>query len=66
MEAMVDCQNAALEELRLTNSELFDAAVQPDEELLPFKISALTETPPIKNFEAVDGKYTDVSRKWRP
>ncbi|OQR70366.1 39S ribosomal protein L40 [Tropilaelaps mercedesae] len=66
VQAMIDCQIIALEELRLTNSTLYDAAVQPDEQLLPIKFRALTETPPIDNYNVPDGKYIDVSKNWRP
>lgn len=66
IEAMVACQKSALEELRLTDSQLYNAAIEPDQKLLPYKFVTLTETPAIENYEVPDGKYVDVTKKWRP
>ncbi|XP_022706185.1 39S ribosomal protein L40, mitochondrial-like [Varroa jacobsoni] len=66
IQAMVECQCKALEELRFASPTLYQAAVQPDEQLLPVKFLVLTETPAIKNYDVPDGKYIDVSKKWRP
>lgn len=63
---MVACQKSALEELRLTDSQLYNAAIEPDQKLLPYKFVTLTETPAIENYEVPDGKYVDVTKKWRP
>lgn len=37
---------------------------QPDFQLLPFVSDGPCRTPPIENYEAPDGDYLDVSRKW--
>lgn len=47
-----DSQTKALEELRLESEELYQAAIQPDENLLPIKIQGPVNTPPIKNYES--------------
>ncbi|XP_003744363.1 39S ribosomal protein L40, mitochondrial [Galendromus occidentalis] len=64
--AMLHCQNAALEDLKEADPGLYDAAMQPDLSLIPFKIDAVTETPPLKNYQPPDGKYTETTKKWRP
>ncbi|XKL63177.1 hypothetical protein PGB90_005541 [Kerria lacca] len=59
-------QSHALDELKKESSELYEEAIKIDETLLPFTAEGPTETPPIKNYEIVDGEYIDVSRKWDP
>lgn len=63
---MLNCQNSALEELRKVDKRLYDAAMQPDTELIPFKSEAVTRTPPLKDYQPPDGKYTETTKKWRP
>lgn len=43
-------QTKALAELRLESEELYQAAIQPDETLLPITIKGPAHTPPIKNY----------------
>lgn len=45
-------QSKALEELRLESEELYQAAIQPDETMLPITIKGPVNTPPIKNYES--------------
>ena len=45
-------QNKALEELRLESEELYQAAIQPDENLVTLNIKGPVNTPPIKNYES--------------
>lgn len=44
-------QQRALNELRAESEELYQAAVQPDEILLPITVKGPTYTPPIKNYD---------------
>lgn len=66
IERVVAAQSKALEELHMESPELYKAAIQPDEDLLPFCLKAIVETPPIKGYEAPDGLYEDTTKKWRP
>lgn len=65
MEAIEDAlkaQTEALNELKLESEELYRAALEPDPLLLPFTREGPTYTPPIPEYEAPDGKYTDITR----
>lgn len=44
-------QEKALNELRAESEELYQAAIQPDEFLLPITIKGPAYTPPIKNYD---------------
>lgn len=44
-------QERALNELRAESEVLYQAAIQPDEILLPITIKGPTYTPPIKNYD---------------
>lgn len=44
-------QEKALDELRAESEELYQAAIQPDELLLPITIKGPAYTPPIKNYD---------------
>ncbi|XP_031618563.1 39S ribosomal protein L40, mitochondrial [Contarinia nasturtii] len=59
-----ESQNKALQELRLESEVLYQAAIQPDENLLPVTLKGPVNTPPIKNYDSPDGEYKDVSKKW--
>lgn len=48
---IVRSQQKALTELRLESEELYQAAIQPDELLLPITLKGPVHTPPIKNYE---------------
>lgn len=61
---MVMAQQWALDELKKESEELYQAAIQLDETLIPFKSKGPVETPPIENYESPDGEYIDISRKW--
>ncbi|XP_059616344.1 large ribosomal subunit protein mL40 [Phlebotomus argentipes] len=64
IDRMVQAQTKALDELKLESEELYEAAIQPDAQILPFKSRVLVSTPPIENYESPDGEYVDVSKKW--
>ncbi|CAN7980509.1 unnamed protein product [Ixodes pacificus] len=66
VERVVAAQQKALDMLQEESPELYQAAVQVDEGLLPFKLKAVVSTPPLKNYEVPDGKYVDTTKKWRP
>lgn len=64
IDALVQAQTKALDELRLESEELYQAAVQPDPSMLPFKAKMIVHTPPIKDYESPDGEFVDISKKW--
>lgn len=64
IDRVIQAQTKALDELRLESEELYEAAIQPDATLLPFKARTIYHTPPIENYESPDGEYVDISKKW--
>lgn len=61
VESALEAQREALEELRLSSHELYQAALKPDFSLFPFTHKGPTHTPPKPKYEAPDGKYHDVT-----
>ncbi|XP_022913089.1 large ribosomal subunit protein mL40 [Onthophagus taurus] len=57
-------QQKALDELRKESEELYQEAIQPDLQLIPYGFIGPVETPPIEGYNAPDGDYQDVSKKW--
>lgn len=66
LERVVAAQQKALDMLKEESQELYDAAIQVDNGLFPFAQRAIVSTPPIKHYEAPDGKYVETTKKWRP
>uniref|UniRef100_A0A1L8DRS8 Large ribosomal subunit protein mL40 n=1 Tax=Nyssomyia neivai TaxID=330878 RepID=A0A1L8DRS8_9DIPT len=64
IDQVMQAQRKALDELKLESEELYEAAIQPDPQLMPFKSRVLVSTPPIENYDSPDGEYVDVSKKW--
>lgn len=64
LDRMAYSQQKALDELRKESEELYLEAIQIDPSLLPYKSQGPVDTPPIKDYEAPDGEYLDVSKKW--
>ncbi|KAJ0019259.1 hypothetical protein NQD34_006828 [Periophthalmus magnuspinnatus] len=62
VESALESQREALEELKITSEELYQAALKPDFTLLPFTHEGPAYTPPKSKYEAPDGKYTDTTR----
>ncbi|KAM3611187.1 uncharacterized protein V6R79_014685 [Siganus canaliculatus] len=62
VELALKAQTEALEELKLESEELYQAALKPDPLLFPFTKEGPTYTPPKTNYEAPDGKYTDITK----
>lgn len=57
-------QELALSELRNVSEELYQAAIQIDDKLIPFKTIGPTGTLPIEGYEPPNGAYVDTTRKW--
>uniref|UniRef100_A0AC35F0I0 Large ribosomal subunit protein mL40 n=1 Tax=Panagrolaimus sp. PS1159 TaxID=55785 RepID=A0AC35F0I0_9BILA len=57
-------QDAALKELKRLSPQLYDAAIQLDQNLLPLQIKGPSLTPPLKGYVSPDGEYIDTSKTW--
>ncbi|KAF6198325.1 hypothetical protein GE061_008073 [Apolygus lucorum] len=64
IDRIVLSQQWALDQLRAESEELYEAAVTPDEALMPFKVDGPVETPPIQKYDSPDGEFIDASKKW--
>ncbi|XP_076055629.1 mitochondrial ribosomal protein L40 [Oratosquilla oratoria] len=64
IERVMAAREKALEELRKESEELYLEAIQIDPSLLPFRVKGPVATPPIEGYDAPDGEYIDVTRKW--
>ncbi|XP_077378264.1 large ribosomal subunit protein mL40 [Festucalex cinctus] len=62
IELALEAQKEALEELKAESKELYHAALEPDPLLFPFSHKGPAYTPPKTNYEAPDGKYTDITK----
>lgn len=62
VETTLEAQREALEELRITSEELYQAALKPDFSLFPFSHEGPVHTPPKPKYEAPDGKYNDITK----
>lgn len=64
LDTLIVCQERALQELRFESDELYQQAIQPDFQLLPFVGEGPVASPPLENYESPDGEYLDISKKW--
>ncbi|XP_052015201.1 39S ribosomal protein L40, mitochondrial [Apodemus sylvaticus] len=60
--AMLEAQQEALEELKLESTELYAEAIKRDTSLFPFEKEGPHYTPPISNYQAPEGRYSDVTK----
>lgn len=61
---IIQSQENALAQLRLESEDLYVAACDYDEALLPYTVRGPVETPPIESYKTPDGDYIDISKKW--
>ncbi|XP_071447371.1 large ribosomal subunit protein mL40 [Hetaerina americana] len=64
IDRVVFSQQKALDELRNVSESLYQEAIKIDSRLIPFEVTGPVRTPPIRGYNASDGDYVDVSRKW--
>ncbi|XP_063628071.1 large ribosomal subunit protein mL40 [Cydia splendana] len=57
-------QRRALDKLYEVSEDLYDEAIMPDLQLIPYSVKGPVATPPIKGYDSPDGEYIDVSKKW--
>lgn len=62
VELALEAQREALEELKLESEALYQAALKPDLFLFPFTREGPSFTPSKTQYEAPDGKYTDITK----
>lgn len=62
IDRLMFAQQKALDELRLESEELYQEAIQIDENLIPFHAKGPVRTPPIKDYDVPDGDYVNVTR----
>ncbi|KAJ6656537.1 hypothetical protein lerEdw1_003662 [Lerista edwardsae] len=62
IESLRAAQEEALKELRLESEELYQAAIQRDDGLFPFERQEPVNTPPPPNYEAPEGKCSDITK----
>lgn len=65
-ERVMRSQRKALVELRLISEELYQAAIQPDEALLPISITGPVSTPPNKNYMSPAEYHSNIRLHFRP
>lgn len=60
----IESQKEALDELRQVSEELYQLAIQTDDELIPFNRTGPVSTPPLADYNPPDGEYIDTTRKF--
>jgi large subunit ribosomal protein L40 len=64
LDRIVQAQAKALQELRFESEELYQQAIQPDMEMIPFSAKGPSNTPPVKDYQYIDGDYNDITKKY--
>lgn len=64
LDKIIHAQTKALQELRFESEELFQQAIQPDMDMIPFTARGPVQTPPIKGYAFIDGDYHDITKKF--
>ncbi|CAK1550459.1 unnamed protein product [Leptosia nina] len=64
VDRIMRAQKRALDQLYEVSEDLYNEAIMPDLQLIPYSIVGPYATPPIKNYDSPDGEYIDVSKKW--
>lgn len=62
IELALEAQSEALKELKLESEELYRAALKPDASLFPITREGPAYTPPKSQYDAPDGKYSDITK----
>ncbi|KAI8424915.1 hypothetical protein MSG28_006833 [Choristoneura fumiferana] len=64
IDRIMGAQRRALDKLYEVSEDLYNEAIMPDLQLVPYSINGPVATPPIKGYYSPDGEYIDVSKKW--
>ncbi|XP_066115974.1 large ribosomal subunit protein mL40 [Saccopteryx bilineata] len=62
IKTMLEAQQEALQELRLTSEELHVEAIKRDPSLFPFEREGPHYTPPVSNYQPPEGRYHDITK----
>ncbi|XP_036997486.1 39S ribosomal protein L40, mitochondrial [Artibeus jamaicensis] len=62
IKSMLEAQQEALQELKLTSQELHGEAIKRDPSLFPFEREGPTYTPPVSNYQPPEGRYHDITK----
>lgn len=62
IDRMAQAQTKALEELRFESDELYQHAIRPDSGMVSIIWNGPVTTPPIKDYQFVDGDYINTTK----
>lgn len=62
LDRVVSAQKKALNELRFESEELYQQAIQHDLDMVPMTLTGPVETPPIANYNFIDGDYINTTK----
>lgn len=62
LDKLMQAQTKALQQLRFESEELYQQAIQPDMGMIPFVCKGPVNTPPIKDYEYIDGDYNNITK----
>jgi large subunit ribosomal protein L40 len=65
LDKLSQAQNKALQELRFESEELYQQAIQPDMDMIPFVAKGPVQTPAIKDYQLIDGDYNNITKKFQ-
>lgn len=60
--SLLEAQEEALQELRLSSPELHAEATKRDPSLFPFERQGPDYTPPISDYQPPEGRYQDITK----
>lgn len=63
LDKLANSQMKALQELRFESEELYQQAIQPDMDMIPFCSKGPVETPS-QSYTYVDGDYNDITKRF--
>ncbi|GBP70050.1 39S ribosomal protein L40, mitochondrial [Eumeta japonica] len=64
IDRIMAAQRRALDRLYEESEELYNEAIMPDLQVVPFVAKGPVATPPIKGYDVPDGEYIDITKKW--
>lgn len=62
LDQLMMAQEKALNELRFESEELYQHAIMPDIDMVPYVVKGPVHTPAIKDYQFIDGDYVNTTR----
>lgn len=62
LDKLVLAQEKALTELKYESEELYQHAIMPDIDMVPYIVKGPVHTPPINNYQFIDGDYVNTTK----